>query len=102
MSEIEYPVFVNSGFGDVEIWAEEMDYEGVEEPVNEFFEELDSFFEVRAGHFGGCGIICRGKPWDIGDLIVRENFGWQYPYVFEYRVEWDVFESADSHYLLDS
>jgi len=52
-----------------------MDYEGVEEPVNEFFEELDSFFEVRAGHFGGCGIICRGKPWDIGDLIVRENFG---------------------------
>jgi hypothetical protein len=51
VSEIEYSVFVDGGFGDVEICAEEVDYEGVEEPVYEFFKELGAFLEVWERHF---------------------------------------------------
>jgi len=51
MSEIEYSVTVDGCFGDVKVCADDVDYNGIEEPVEEFREEFCAFIEVGAGEF---------------------------------------------------
>lgn len=58
MSEIEYSITVDGCFGDVKVCADEVDYNGIEEPVEEFGEEFCAFIEVGAGEFGCCWGIC--------------------------------------------
>ena len=43
MAEVEKAVFVDAGFGDVEISAEEGNKKGIKEVVDELVENLESF-----------------------------------------------------------
>lgn len=56
MAEVEKAVFVDSGFGNVEIGAEEGNEEGIEDVVDKFMEDLESFGQIRLRQFGASGI----------------------------------------------
>ena len=69
MPKIEYSILMHRRLSHIKVRPKQVDYEWVEEPVNEFLEELNAFLEIWAGEILGQGsIIWRSKPRDLRDL----------------------------------